>query len=133
MNFFGYIPVNVVIAQIIEGIWIGMCFGICIPSEYEKIQSIENRQKIWFWKIHQMFDIKDIFIYLLKVLLIICFVGFIDIKILQLLNVYPMSKYANHSIIMLVAFIVITFTAKYVRYLYFRYKLDKILENEIHK
>ncbi|MDI4482445.1 hypothetical protein E6P74_03780 [Moraxella lacunata] len=123
-----YSSLKVMIVQAIEGLWVGFCFGIFIPSQYELNQPIECRQKVWFWKKYHEFTIKNMVIYYIKFLLAIIFVAFIDIKIIQYFDVFPMSKYANNSLIMGVVFLITTLIAKHIRYIYFKNKLSNIIK-----
>lgn len=133
MNFFGYIPMNAVIAQMIGGFLIGMVVGLCAPSEYEQNQLIDDRQKVWFWKKHHEISIKYIFIHLIKITIAVFLLTYINVQITRMLDVAPMAKHSPHLYILGIAFVITFILFKYIRYLYFRYKLDKILENEIHK
>lgn len=123
-----YSSLKVMIVQAIEGLWVGLCFGIFLPSQYELNQPIEYRQKVWFWKKYHEFTIKNMVIYCIKVLLVIIFVAFIDIKMIHYFDVFPMSKYANNSLIMGVMFITTTLIAKHIRHLYFKNKLSNIIK-----
>lgn len=132
MNFFGYISINAIIVQVIWGMILGGFLGLFIPSEYEKNQSLDSKQKVWHWKKYKPnFSLSDIFLIPVKALIILSILSYINVLIARALGVSPMSKYSPHLHIFTITFFIMIISSKYSRYLYFRYKLDKILENEI--
>lgn len=127
MNFFGYITASAIYAQILSGIFTGFFLGIFLPSSFEKDQAVQDVEKVWFWKKYisnySIFTIKGFIINILKINILIMAVSYVNFNIYVLMKVNPMTKYASHYIFFFIFFLVSTFISKYLRFLYFKWRL----------
>ena len=130
MNFFGYISINAALAQMLGGLLIGMVAGLCAPSGYELAQPIEYRQKVWFWKKYHEFSFLYLFKHLIKIFIAIFLLTYINIYITRILNVAPMSKHSPHLYILGIFCAIGFLIFKFLRYMYFKRKLENILNKE---
>ncbi len=123
MEFFD-MPINVVLAQILGGSFTGFCLGIATPSEYERSFSFEERKKVWKWKKNKPLNLISFITYLIKIVIAMSVVGFVNIAIARYFNAYPMSKHADNLYIFGIFFILIMFISEKLRYLYFKSKVN---------
>lgn len=122
-----YSSLKVMIVQAIEGLWVGLCFGIFLPSQYELNQPIEYRQKVWFWKKYHEFSFLYLFKHLIKIFIVIFLLTYINIYITRILNVAPMSKHSPHLYILGIFCAIGFLIFKFLRYIYFKLQLEDIL------
>ncbi len=104
---------NAMLAQILCGIISGL-FGFFIPSKVEKQQS-----KIGLTS----FSFLTLILFVLKALIIIAIICFINVQILHFFNIYPLPKGSKYSHAFTLSFLLTAFCTKYMRYLYFKERL----------
>ncbi len=119
------IVTNAMLVQFLDGIFTGFCCGILAPSEYEKNFSFAERKKVWKWQKYKPVNFFTLVFFVIKVVVFIGFIGYINIGIAKYFDVYPMSKVGGHLYIFGVCFFMMAFMAKWLRYLYFKSKISR--------
>ncbi len=123
MNLFD-IPTNTLLAQIIGGCFTGFCLGTFIPSEYEKNFSFAERKKIWKWKNDENLTLFTLIVFLIKALLLIGLIAYINAEIAKYFDAFPMFGNGKNSYSFVICFFIMVAVAKKLRYLYFKSKMN---------